>query len=210
VTDDPQELVRRGYDAMSERYNAWADSFASPEREWVDKLLERLAAGAGVLDLGCGGGRHGAASLAAEHRYTGIDISEAQLRRARARIPGAAFLRADVTTLAFEPESFDAVVSLFLFGHLPRAEHEPLLRRIASWLRPGGLFLGTLGTGGTKGVVEEDWLGVPMFFASFDEATNVQLLERAGLEIDEARVVPYEEPGHGLVRFMWVLATRAA
>jgi hypothetical protein len=48
-----------------------------------------------------------------------------------------------------------------------------------------------------------------MFFASFDEAMNVRLLAAAGLDPAEARVVPFEEPGHGLVRFMWVLAQKS-
>ena len=33
---DPKDVVRRGCDAIAERYNAWADSFETPEREWVD------------------------------------------------------------------------------------------------------------------------------------------------------------------------------
>jgi cyclopropane fatty-acyl-phospholipid synthase-like methyltransferase len=206
---DPKEVVRRGYDAIAGRYNAWADSFETPEREWIDKLLARLSPGADVLDLGCGGGRRGAQALAAAHRYTGVDISEAQLRRARERISEATFLQADVTDVVFAPSGFDAVVSLFMFGHVPRQEQEPLLRKIATWLRPGGWFLATLGTGGTDDVVEDDWLGTPMFFASFDVEENDRMLARVGLAVDEARVVPFEEPGHGLVSFMWVLATRA-
>jgi hypothetical protein len=98
-------------------------------------------------------------------------------------------------------------VSLFMLGHIPRSEQEPLLRKIATWLRPGGVLLATLGTADADDVVDEDWLGAPMFFASFDEETNRRLLERTGFELEEARVVPFDEPGHGLVRFMWVLAS---
>jgi hypothetical protein len=65
-----------------------------------------------------------------------------------------------------------------------------------------------MGTAVDYDVVEADWLGAPMFFASFDEGTNRELLERTGFAIEDARVVPVEEPGHGLVRFMWVLARR--
>ena len=204
---DPKEVVRRGYDAIAERYNAWADSFETPERAWIGKLLARLEPGSRVLDLGCGGGRQ-AQAFASGYRYTGVDLSAAQLGLARRRLPEATFIQADVTELELGPASFDAVVSLFMLGHIPRLDQEPLLRKVATWLRPGGLFVATLGTSGDDDVVEDDWLGAPMFFASYDEETNVRMLERAGFVLDEARVVPFEEPGHGLVRFMWVLARR--
>ncbi|MDT7663036.1 MAG: glutamate dehydrogenase [Pseudonocardiales bacterium] len=53
--DDPKEIVRRGYDAVSERYRA--DSDAPSEYEtWLQALTSRLPASAQVLDLGCGCG----------------------------------------------------------------------------------------------------------------------------------------------------------
>jgi hypothetical protein len=77
---------------------------------------------------------------------------------------------------------------------------------MAAWLRPGGWLLATMGTAAADDEVDPDWLGAPMFFASFDEPANHCLLRDAGLDTVEAKVVPFEEPGHGLVRFMWVLA----
>lgn len=112
----------------------------------------------------------------------------------------------DASAVELEADSFDGVVSLFMLGHVPRAEQGPLLRRIAAWLRPRGWLLATFGTADAAGMVEDDWLGAPMFFASFDEETNRRLLTGAAFELVDARVVPFEEPGHGLVRFMWVLA----
>jgi SAM-dependent methyltransferase len=207
---DPKEIVRRGYDAIADRYDEWAASFETPELRWIGELLDRLPDGSRVLDLGCGGGRASAQTIAARHRYTGVDISEAQIARARERIPGGEVVCADVTRLAFEPASFDAVVSLFMFGHIPRGEQAPLLTKIHGWLQPGGWLLTTLGTGGSDDVVEKDWLGAPMFFASFPPETNRRLLRQAGFELVRDRVVPHEEPGHGPVSFMWVLARSPA
>jgi hypothetical protein len=99
-------------------------------------------------------------------------------------------------------------MSLFMFGHIPRAEQAPLLARVQGWLRPGGWLLATMGTGGRDDVVEDDRLGAPMFFASFDAATNRVLLAEAGFEIVHDRVITHDEPGHGPVSFMWVLARR--
>jgi SAM-dependent methyltransferase len=205
---DPHEIVRAGYDTIAQRYNEWAGTFESPELLWVDALLELLPADREVLDLGCGGGRTAARRIAERHRYTGVDISAAQLDRARAQIPNGRFLCADVTALELEPESFDAVVSLFMLGHIPRAEQAPLLAKIHRWIRPGGRLLATMGTAGSDDVVEDDWLGAPMFFASFDVDTNRTLLQDARFELLRDRVVTHDEPGHGPVSFMWVLAQR--
>jgi SAM-dependent methyltransferase len=205
---DPKEIVRTGYDTIADRYAAWAATFETPELRWVDELMSRLPDGSDVLDIGCGGGRASAQAVAAGHRYTGVDISAEQVGRARKRIPGGRFMVGDVTRLELEPQSFDAVMSLFMFGHIPRAEQAPLLERIHGWLRPGGALLTTMGTGGSDDAVEPDWLGAPMFFASFDPETNRSLLTGAGFEIDRQRVITHDEPGHGPVSFMWALATR--
>jgi SAM-dependent methyltransferase len=207
---EPEELVRRGYDAIADRYAEWAASFESPVLRWVELLEERLPERSRVLDLGCGGGGPATQALAARHDLVGVDISERQLERARRLVPEARYLRADATEVAFEPESFDAVVSLFVLGHVPRAKQRPLLERIFGWLVPGGRLLATLGTANAEDEVEADWLGAPMFFASYDEAWNRQALESAGFALEEARVVPVEEPGHGVVSFMWVLARKPA
>jgi cyclopropane fatty-acyl-phospholipid synthase-like methyltransferase len=200
--------VRRGYDAIADRYAEWAASFESPAMRWVEKLEQRLPERSRVLDLGCGGGGPATRALAARHDLVGVDISDRQLERARRRVPEARFLRANATEVAFEPESLDAVVSLFMFGHIPRAEQRSLLERIFGWLAPSGRLLATLGTAAADDEVEADWLGAPMFFASYDEEWNRRAVESAGFVLEDARVVPFEEPGHGLVRFMWVLARK--
>ena len=207
---EPEELVRRGYDTIAERYAEWAASFESPAMRWVEKLEQRLPERSRVLDLGCGGGGPATRTLAARHDLVGVDISERQLERARRLVPKARFVRADAAEVDFEPESFDAVVSLFMLGHVPRAKQRPLLERIFEWLAPGGWLLATFGTANTDDEVEPDWLGAPMFFASDDDEWNRRAVESAGFVLEEARVAPFEEPGHGVVSFMWVLARKPA
>jgi SAM-dependent methyltransferase len=206
MSDEPKRVVASGYDAIAERYAEWAASFESPAMDWLDKLQARLEDASHVLELGCGGAGPATRALAARHRLLGVDISPRQVERARARVPAATFLCADATAVELEPGSFDAVVSLYMFGHVPRAEQAPLLGSIASWLRPGGWLLATMGTGGAEDEVEDDWLGAPMFFASFDADANRSMVREAGFEFVEDEVIPIEEPGHGVVRFMWILA----
>lgn len=144
----------------------------------------------------------------AGHDVVGVDISRRQLELAARNVPEMELVHADATEVEFPPESFDAIACTFLFGHVPRAEQLPLLERMREWLRPGGRILLTLGTAGAADEVEDDWLGAPMFWASFDAATNRELVERACYEIDDARVVPFDEPGQGRVAFQWFLVRR--
>jgi cyclopropane fatty-acyl-phospholipid synthase-like methyltransferase len=207
VSADPKRIVAEGYDAISDRYFEWASSFHTPAMRWLDDLLARLEDGSEILDLGCGRGVPFTQKLARRHRVTGVDISARQIELARTLVPEAEFVQADATSLRQAPESVDAVVSLFMLGHVPRDEQGPLLRRIARWLRPGGLLLATMATSGTE-AVDRDWLGAPMYFASLTTGENRALVEAAGLGIVRDRVVPHHEPGHGDVSFMWLLARK--
>jgi len=98
-------------------------------------------------------------------------------------------------------------VAFYSLTHVPRAEHAGLLRRIAGWLRDGGLLLATMGAHDSPDMIEPDWLGAPMFFSHFDARTNRDMVERAGLEILDAEVLAEDEDGT-TVEFLWVVARR--
>lgn len=205
---DPKEIVERGYDAMAERYRSWRGEIeGSPELEWIETLMPLLPETPDVLELGAGQAAAPTQRLAARGRLIGVDISAEQVRRARERCPDARFLHADMTTIEFDQESFDAVASVYVFNHVPREELAPLVRRIAGWLRPGGHFLASFGVSGTLGVVEPDWLGVPMFFASFTGDENLAFVEEADLEIVREELSTIREP-EGEARFHWILARK--
>lgn len=151
---------------------------------WLHDLLARLDDGANILDLGCGNGVPATRELARRHRVLGVDVSPRQIEWARRNVTAAEFRVADVTALDFPPASFDAVVSFYMLGHIPRAEHAALLERIFGWLRAGGYLL--------ISVEEEDdpdnvrpWLETPMFFSSFDADTVLAMLAKTGFEVLE-------------------------
>src|SRR3954463_15972162 len=143
VARDPKEIVARGYDAIALRYAQWAGQIASPALAWLRDLDARLRAGADVLELGCGRGVPGTRELARRHRVTGVDISAVQIELARHHVPEASFVHADATELDIANGSLDAVVALYLFGHVPADEQRGLIGRIALWLADGGFFLAT-------------------------------------------------------------------
>jgi cyclopropane fatty-acyl-phospholipid synthase-like methyltransferase len=173
---------------------------------WLKKLLAVLPSGACVLDLGCGSGDPADIALAHQHHVTGVDISEAQIIKARQNVPSGRFLQADLGSVSFSPASFDAVVSFYTLEHLPREEHAAIFGRIAMWLRPGGyLLLGTEAaeSAGSVGT----WLGVPMFFSSYDPATVQQLISMAGMVIQEAAMERQMEQ-NSEIAYLWILARK--
>jgi cyclopropane fatty-acyl-phospholipid synthase-like methyltransferase len=170
-------------------------------------LLEALSEGSRVLELGCGGGGPTTQALAARFALTGVDISARQIELARQHVPYAEFRHADVTRVAFPPESFDGVAAFYTFTHLPHGELPLLLAKVARWLRPGGVLAASMATKGNPGEVEPDWLGVPMYFSGYRAAVNQQFVEQAGLEITTAQAETIVEDGHP-VHFLWVVARK--
>lgn len=195
---DPKEVVRTGYDRISEAYRGDEEA---PEDyiAWVEELALLLPAGSSVLDLGCGNGVPVARWLTANgFRVTGVDFSTRQIERARALIPDAEFLQADMTEVSFEPETFDAVVAFYSIIHVPLEEHPEVLRNIASWLKPDAFALLILGhTAGTGS--EDDWLGAPMYWSHADEATYLAWLPVAGLDVIWNRFIPEGDGGATLM-----------
>jgi cyclopropane fatty-acyl-phospholipid synthase-like methyltransferase len=203
---DPKQVVAAGYDAMAERYLAWSDLRPSAARLRYLALADALIpVGADVLDLGCGAGIPMTATLAAGRTVTGVDISAAQIALARANVPSASFIQADLSNLQLSSGSFDAVVAFYSLTHVPRAEHAALFGRIRSWLRPGGLFMASLGVEDSPDEIEADWLGVDMFFSHFSARVNRRLVAEAGLVIERADVATEPEDRHD-ARFLWVVA----
>ncbi len=206
---DARRIVREGYDRMADVYTDW--SVPPPGGQTLRFLAAVEAAipdGAEVLDLGCGQGAPVAEALAGRCRVTGVDASRAQLERARARVPTATFVEADIATLERAPSSVDAVTAFYSLTHLPRADQAAVIARIGGWLRPGGVFCATLGGGDTVDEVEPEWLGVPMFFAGFSPDENRRLLAEAGFVpvVDEIRDL--HEP-EGIAVFHYVIARRS-
>ncbi|MBV7338117.1 methyltransferase domain-containing protein [Chloroflexi bacterium TSY] len=207
-TNSPKEIVAQGYDQILDRYLEWSEEFDDEERaRCLSILTETLNDRSEVLELGCATGAVITEQLAEHYQVTGVDISAKQIDRARERIPNARFIHADMTQLDFPPNCFDAVVALFSIIHVPRQEEPILLSKIASWLRPGGLFVASLGANASEGGYEEDWLGAPMYWSHYDSATNVRLIEAADLEIVLAQEETQEEFGEA-VTFLWIVARK--
>ncbi|MCI0440493.1 MAG: methyltransferase domain-containing protein [Chloroflexi bacterium] len=207
--DDPKRVVAQGYDQIGGRYGEQAVEADTEQRaRYTSEVLNRLPAGADVLDLGCGSGVPTTRRLAERFNVTGVDISERQVERARRNVPSAAFLCADMAEVEFPPESFDGVSAFYSIIHVPRDEQAALLKKIAAWLRPGGLLVATLGARpGESDSDDTHTLGVPMYWSSHDSRTNRRFVEEAGLRIVNAIVETTQDDGEEET-FLWVIAQK--
>lgn len=185
----PKQIVAAGYDACGHRYTA-ARSQASVSV--IRHLLDVLPTPARVLDIGCGAGVPVTAFLARHAEVIGVDISERQIREARKRVPSARFTVGDIMDRDFEPASFDAIVALYTFFHLPREEHPALLRLVHRWLCPGGSFLATLSETSRPGYTDPDFFGVTMYWSHFDAPWYLAALRGLGFSVVELGAL-----GHG-------------
>ncbi|HET8652313.1 MAG TPA: class I SAM-dependent methyltransferase [Gaiellaceae bacterium] len=208
IDDERKRTVQAAYDSLGPRFGEWGERVeGDPWKRFLEDLAARLPEGGCVLDLGCGNGAK-IACLGERFHLVAVDLSEEQLRLARARVPEATLVAGDFGELDFAAETFDAVTAFYSIMHVPREEHRALFARIARWLKPGGLFLASLShVGGADWTGE--WLGVEMFFSGFDAETNRRLLREAGLELVLDELVWMREP-QGEVAFLWVLARKPA
>jgi cyclopropane fatty-acyl-phospholipid synthase-like methyltransferase len=205
-----KRIIAAGYDRLGPAFSAWQNQNPPEVTSWfLREVLTRLSEGTRVLELGCGPGT-AAAELLAGRRYVGVDLSAVQLAIARERVPSARLVRADFTTMIFRPASFDGVVAFYAFNHVPQEELAPTFAQVFAWLRPGGNLMLSLGANDTEDAIEEDWLGVPMFFAGFKPETNDGLLREVGFRVELSKVRE-AVTGDGVVeRFHWVIAKRPA
>lgn len=209
---DPKRLVADGYDAIGDAYTAHVLENRYLDGEWyLDTLSERLPRGATLLDLGCGAGIPTAMRLAEDFDVTGVDISPRQIERARRNVPNAKFVAADITEVEFPPGSFDAVTAFYSIIHVPREEHYALFQCIVRWLRPGGVFMGSLSASG-KGQAasyEDDFFGAPMYWSNYDAIANQRMVAEAGLQIVMAENRTHEFNDEAET-WLWILANKPA
>jgi 2-polyprenyl-3-methyl-5-hydroxy-6-metoxy-1,4-benzoquinol methylase len=133
--------------------SAWLD-FATQQfsldytQSQVDFILDAagIKAGASILDLACGHGRHSIELARRGYRVVGLDLSEPSLEIARAAADRAGvpvnFIHGDMRRIPYRHE-FDLVINLFTaFGYLESEEEDQkVLDSIHRALKPGGCVI---------------------------------------------------------------------
>ena len=128
--------------------------FGDLGRQASARLLDELAKAGHkegkVVDIGCGGGILARAVFDAGYDVLGIDISEAMIKQAQARVPEAEFRIGSFVSVDL-PNCVAVTVigEVLCYGFDPKNDErarEELFRRIHHALSPGGLLLFDIAT----------------------------------------------------------------
>jgi cyclopropane fatty-acyl-phospholipid synthase-like methyltransferase len=182
---DYKALVQQNYDLCAAAYEEARSKTANLE---LGLLTQKLSDGATVLDIGCGAGVPIAQTLAQRFHVTGVDISGEQIRRAKHNVPTGVFIQEDIMAVDFPPASFNAAVAFYSIFHLPREEHPELLRRVHTWLKPGGYLLATVSRVAEAAYTEDDFCGVTMYWSNYGLADYKALLTEIGFNLLDSTV----------------------
>ncbi|KAL5358592.1 aquaporin-like protein [Aspergillus floccosus] len=211
----PEDIVEYAYDNITEWYLQWVESQKSPRQRYTKLLLDKLQPYPSILELGCGPGVPIVKMLLEQGaQVVANDISTKQIEMARARCPGAKLVAGDMTTLTFEPASFDGVVSFYTLFHLPRTKLKAMLIKIHDWLKPGGIFVLNLATIDEE-EIHGEFLGYGMFWSSYGVDESREILSEIGFDVLQAEVL---HAGDGKLEegdpdfdaeFMWVMISES-
>lgn len=146
MTDYPNTDKPAGWDHLFQtghfppRYQTMAEPNTSVV-EWA----ETLSAGAFVLDVGCGVGRHAVYLGGRGFKMAGVDVSPSGVQQSEAACAERQIAFegrvADMTALPWGDATFDAVLSTSTVCHHRTADIQRTLAEVWRVLKPGGLFL---------------------------------------------------------------------
>ncbi len=148
-TRDYKEETASAYDRDAERFDAYFEAaFKRNVQPLADEFLNHLK-GKKILDLGSGPGNHGAYFKSKGFEVMCVDLSEEFVKRCRQRGLQAQVM--DLEHLDFTDESFDGIWAYASLLHLKKKVIPEVIRKIASMLRPSGMFGLALKEGTTEG-----------------------------------------------------------
>src|SRR5215204_4518240 len=115
-------------DDVRDAYNRWAFSYdtdANPTRDLDAALVRDIDwAGLDVVEIGCGTGKNSAWIAPRCRSLVGLALSYAMLDRARAAVPGAKFIEADLTRAwPVDAAGADMVIADLVLEHSADLRH---------------------------------------------------------------------------------------
>lgn len=176
------------------------------EKLFLDGFTEELLAGSQTLDVGSGPGiPYDRYLLQKGTALTGIDLSKKHVNLARLNVPEAQYICGNFLDYPFDPDSFDAVMSLYMLFHIPRDMHRGALLKMHNILKRGGMFLVTVGTEDVPYKERAHFCGSTMAWSYFDTQTYLNIISSLGFTILQS----LNERDYGSnEKHMWILARK--
>lgn len=152
------------------------------QREWFIARLKAEGRHA-VLEIGSGPGLDGLEFVQAGIHYTGVDISEEQVRLATSK--GLEVSVASVRSLPFADRVFPALWTMSTLLHIPNQDIGDVVRELVRVAAPGALIAVGLWSGDDEEVLNpEDEIQPPRFFSRRSDAALRRIFSRHG-EVEE-------------------------
>lgn len=138
--------IGRSYDQIAQRW--YDDSF--PRNNGIGQHIRALAFVKDyghALDIGCGcSGRFVDLLIEKGFEVEGVDVSEKMIELARQRHPQIKFHHADICEWEL-PRQYNFITAWDSIWHIPLHEHQRVLGKMLSGLKPGGVCIFTTGGG---------------------------------------------------------------
>jgi biofilm PGA synthesis N-glycosyltransferase PgaC len=147
--------VLKRWGAPATKRSIWDDEFTRGQWDYLEHTaddpiyhyLDRYCDHGSILDLGCGSGNTGCEMEPSRYgQYTGVDISEQAVQRARTRSMSDQrhekneYVCADISR--YEPrQRYDVILFRESLFYVPRPQIVALLERYRSWLTERGVFI---------------------------------------------------------------------
>ena len=182
-------LTIQAYNLAAQKYH---DLFHNEmnEKEYDRKLLDSFAARFNkdslICDAGCGPSGHiGKYLFDKGIKVVGVDISEKCVELARINNPEMKFECADISSMPFDENTFDGLISYYSIINTPKIYVNRIFSEFRRVLKPDGCLLVAVKAGTTEGYID-DLLGLKtkIYSALFTKDEIVSYFEEAGFSLE--------------------------
>jgi ubiquinone/menaquinone biosynthesis C-methylase UbiE len=182
-------MSRQAYNLAGQKYH---DLFHNEidEKEYDRKLLDSFAVKFSkksvVCDAGCGPSGHiGRYLFEKGLKVIGVDISEKCVELARLNNPEMKFECADISSMPFDDNSFDGLLSYYSIINTPKIYVNRIFTEFRRLLKPGGYVLVAVKAGTAEGYID-DLLGIKtkIYSALFTQEEIVAYFSQAGFLLE--------------------------
>ena len=182
-------LTIQAYNLAAQKYH---DLFHNEmnEKEYDRKLLDSFAARFNkdslICDAGCGPSGHiGRYLFEKGIKVIGVDISEKCVELARINNPEMKFECADISSMPFDENTFDGLISYYSIINTPKIYVNRIFSEFRRVLKPDGFLLVAVKAGTTEGYID-DLLGVKtkIYSSLFTQEEIANYFKEAGLLLE--------------------------